>query len=466
MYPDKQILIVDDEAEFRQLLTSRLSRKGYHVSEAEDGQQALEFIISRSIHLILLDLKMPNMDGMTFLHQCMEIRKDIQIIILTGQGTIESAIEAMKRGAYDYLSKPYNLKELEALITKALERQSLQEENRQLKQVLSSQSKPPCFIAESPAMKNVVATALRVAQSDSPVLLTGESGTGKEVIAHYIFEKSLRHDKPFIPINMGAVSETMMESELFGHEKGAFTGAIVQKKGIVELADQGTLFLDEIGDMPYPLQVKLLRFLEMGEFRRVGGNTLHRVNVRIIAATNAELERRVQKGQFRSDLYYRLKVMDMIIPPLRIRKDDILPLAYFFLDRYKRDKATKTLTEEAKQYLLNYSYPGNVRELGHMVERGVILSSDENVEVTDLFQLPPPMTDVQLKHTSPPLQDVDKQVLSLKELEKFHIFKILQHSKWNKTKTADLLGISVRNLYRKIEEFQISRVAGKDSMLK
>jgi two-component system NtrC family response regulator/two-component system response regulator AtoC len=302
-------------------------------------------------------------------------------------------------------------------------------------------------------MKQLVATALRIALSDSPVLLTGESGTGKEVFAHYLFENSPRHDKPFVPINMGAIPETMIESELFGHEKGAFTGAITQKKGLVELADQGTLFLDEIGDMPLPLQVKLLRFLETGEFRRVGGNTLRRVNVRIIAATNAELEQKVHDGQFRSDLYYRLKVVDMIIPPLRNRKEDILPLAYFFLDRYKRSNAAKTLTEEVKRYLLNYSYPGNVRELGHMIERGTILSLNEQIGVTDIFQFPPQMTDVQPERSPSPLQDGGTEVISLKEMEKSHISKILLQSDWNKTKAADLLGISVRNLYRKIEEY-------------
>ncbi|TQR35600.1 sigma-54-dependent transcriptional regulator [Brevibacillus brevis] len=457
MHTDTRILIVDDEADFRHLLTSRLKRKGYTTLEASDGISAQKLVTSETIHVILLDLKMPGMDGLSFLQWCKETSPAIQIIVVTGHGTIETAIEAMKRGAYDYLTKPYNLNELEVLISKAVEKQQLTEENQQLREALSTNGKTTFeIVAESPKLKEVLATAKRVASTDFLVLLKGESGTGKDVIARLIYECSERASKAFVPINLGAIPETMLESELFGHEKGAFTGATAQKKGLVEIAHQGTLFLDEVGDLPFPLQVKLLRFLETGEFRRIGSPILHKVDVRIIAATNADLEKKVEEGTFRSDLYFRLHVMDITIPPLTQRSEDILPLSAFFLNRLKRKYPVKPLSVKAQAALLAYSFPGNVRELAHMIERAVVLAKGEEIDDKDLFphEQPVPSNPSDRKLTTS-AETGEEEAFLLKNVEREHIKHVLDVSQWNKTKTAEKLGISVRNLYRKIEEYEL-----------
>ncbi|MCF6092480.1 sigma-54 dependent transcriptional regulator [Microaerobacter geothermalis] len=437
------ILVVDDEEEFRTLLRSRLSRKGYHVFEAADGRKALEIIEAHPVDVVLLDLRMPEMDGMTFLEKN---KRSVQVIVLTGHGSVETAIEAMKKGAYDYLTKPYNMKELEALIEKASEKSRLTVENQHLKDLMRTKVRERGIIAESPFMKEILFMATRVAKTDSPVLLLGESGTGKEVLAQFIYEESLRNNKPFIPINMGAIPETVLESELFGHEKGAFTGAMNQKKGLFELADGGTLFLDEIGDMPLPLQVKLLRFLEAGEYRRVGGNQVLKVNVRIIAATNVNLEEKVALEQFRSDLYYRLHVFKIEIPPLRERREDILPLAHYFLAKYD---ASKVFSEEAVKALLQYHYPGNIRELSHMIERGCILAPEKTIKEDHIFS----NTEIS-KNKALPHQIKDNLFLPLREIERQYILQVLDHTEGNKKKAADILGISVRNLYRKLNEYE------------
>ncbi|GEC91790.1 sigma-54-dependent transcriptional regulator [Brevibacillus brevis] len=457
MHTDTRILIVDDEADFRHLLTSRLKRKGYTTLEASDGISAQQLVTSETIHVILLDLKMPGMDGLSFLQWCKESSPAIQIIVVTGHGTIETAIEAMKRGAYDYLTKPYNLNELEVLISKAVEKQLLTEENQQLREALSINGKTTFqIVAESPKLKEVLATAKRVASTDFLVLLKGESGTGKDVIARLIYECSERASEAFVPINLGAIPETMLESELFGHEKGAFTGATAQKKGLVEIAHLGTLFLDEVGDLPFPLQVKLLRFLETGEFRRIGSPVLHKVDVRIIAATNADLEKKVEEGTFRSDLYFRLHVMDITIPPLSQRREDILPLSAFFLNRLKRKYPVKPLSENAQTALLAYSFPGNVRELAHMIERAVVLAKGEEIDAKDLFpheqSVPHNRSDRKLISSA---DTGEEEVFLLKNVEREHIKHVLHVLQWNKTKTAEKLGISVRNLYRKIEEYEL-----------
>lgn len=457
MHADTRILIVDDEADFRHLLTSRLKRKGYTTLEASDGISAQQLVTSETIHVILLDLKMPGMDGLSFLQWCKEASPAIQIIVVTGHGTIETAIEAMKRGAYDYLTKPYNLNELEVLISKAVEKQQLTEENQQLREVLSTNGKTTFqIVAESPKIKEVLATAKRVASTDFIVLLKGESGTGKDVIARLIYECSERASEAFVPINLGAIPETMLESELFGHEKGAFTGATAQKKGLVEIAHLGTLFLDEVGDLPFPLQVKLLRFLETGEFRRIGSPILHKVDVRIIAATNADLEKKVEEGTFRSDLYFRLHVMDITIPPLSQRSEDILPLSAFFLNRLKRKYPVKPLSVKAQAALLAYSFPGNVRELAHMIERAVVLARGEEIDDKDLFpheqSVPHLLSDKKLISSA---ETGEEEAFLLKNVEREHIKHVLDVLQWNKTRTAEKLGISVRNLYRKIEEYEL-----------
>ncbi|WP_027415151.1 sigma-54-dependent transcriptional regulator [Aneurinibacillus terranovensis] len=464
MHSERNILIVDDEPKFRQLLSSRLTRKGYRVEEAGNGLEALECLNRQTIDLILLDLKMPDMDGMAFLEIYKQKPFSAEVIVLTGHGTIETAIEAMKYGAFDYITKPYNLKDLEIIIQNAFNKaESPETEDHSNMEEAPIQEERTSVIAESAVMKELILAAERVARTDSPILLTGESGTGKDLMARYIFENSTRKNQPFIPINMGAIAEMMLESELFGHEKGAFTGAVSQKKGLVELADTGTLFMDEIGDMPYPLQVKLLRFLESGEFRRVGSNTLRRVNVRIIAATNVNIEQKVVDGEFRADLYYRLNVVDLTIPPLRERRQDILPLAHFFLQKLTRHMGPKVLAEETKQALMVYQYPGNVRELAHIIERAIILSPGTTIHVKDLF-LGKVRWDVSSQ--APEIVQVreirldesgQESSYSLKEMEKHHIERVLHMVNWNKTRAAEQLGISVRNLYRKIEEYELKQ---------
>ncbi|WP_231638338.1 sigma-54-dependent transcriptional regulator [Rubeoparvulum massiliense] len=435
------ILIVDDEEEFRTMLAQRLQRKNYQCFTAANGVEALALLAEREFAVVLSDIRMPQMDGLTLLEEVEKLKSGTQVIMITGHGTIETAIEAMKKGAYDYVTKPIQVQELEVLLSKAAEKYHLYRENLHLKAVLRERQPDTSLIAVSPQMKSLLVKAERVAITNSPVLITGESGTGKELIAQYIYQHSNREAQPFMPINMGALPEQLLESELFGHVKGAFTGASQEKHGLVEIVDQGTLLLDEIGDMPYALQVKLLRFLESGEFRPVGGTRIKKVDVRVIAATNANLEDKIAAGQFRADLYYRLNVIELRIPPLRERREDILPLSNYFLQKKSiQFQEEKELSKEAEQALLHYDFPGNVRELSHMIERGIILCPGRFIETEHLGF--PQASELFSKTLTP-----------LKEMERQHILEVLNFCHWNKTKAAALLEISVRNLYRKIEEY-------------
>ncbi|GAV25378.1 sigma-54-dependent Fis family transcriptional regulator [Carboxydothermus islandicus] len=438
-----KVLVVDDEENFRDLLIQRLNRKGYEVKGAGTGEEALQFLKEETFHLAIFDIKMPGMDGIELLQRARQLDENLQVIILTGHGTIESAIGAMKLGAYDYLTKPCNLAELEITLQKAYEKRQLLEENLGMKEVLRRDRSSKIIVGKSQAITRVLELAKKVAASDSPVLIEGESGTGKELIVNAIHQWSNRAQQPLVAINSGALPAQLLESELFGYEKGAFTGALTTKMGLIESAHRGTLFLDEIGEMELGLQVKLLRFLETGEFRRVGDVRLRKVDVRVIAATNRNLEEEVAKGNFREDLYYRLNVIKIRVPPLRERKEDIPLLVEYFLQKVGNG-VKKELTPEAMKALMSYDYPGNVRELFNILERGLLLSTGNKIQKEDLFGCLP-------------REEEPKKIYTLEEMEKRYIKQVLEAVQWNKTKAAELLGISVRNLYRKIEEYQLKK---------
>jgi len=435
-----KVLIVDDEESFRDLLVQRFSRKGCLVKGVGTGEAALKTLMEEAFQVAVFDLKMPGMDGLELLRRARQLEDNLQVIMLTGHGTTESAIEAMKMGAYDYLTKPCNLAELEITIQKAFEKRQLLEENSGLKEVLRKDRSSRIPVGKSPAITRVLEMTRKVAASDSPILVEGESGTGKELIVSAIHQCSSRAQQPLVAVNSGALPAQLLESELFGHEKGAFTGALTKKKGLIESAHRGTLFLDEIGEMDLGLQVKLLRFLETGEFRRVGDVRLRRVDVRVVAATNRNLAEEIARGNFREDLYYRLNVIKIVVPPLRERKEDIPLLVEYFLQKSGGGKS-KTLAPEAMEALMRHDYPGNVRELFNILERGILLSSGENIQEEDLFGC----------ITGPR----EPEVYTLEEMEKRHIKQVLRKVQGNKTHAAELLGISLRNLYRKIETYQL-----------
>lgn len=452
-----RLIIVDDEEDLLDLLVDRFERKGCYVEGYLNSFEAQKALQLRSFDLGIYDINLPQMSGVELLRWSKEVNPKMEILMLTGHGTVETAIETMKLGAYDYLRKPYALAELETMAGMAWEKKRLKELNTGLRQALVNQALTTSgfdpeqsfqIIGESPEMKKRIELTLRLADSDISVLIEGESGTGKELFAKALHLWGKRSEQPYIAINSGAFPENLLESELFGYVKGAFTGASQERKGLVEVADQGTLFLDEIGEMPLNLQVKLLRFLESGEYRRIGESRLRKVNVRIIAATNRVLEKEVAQGNFRQDLYYRLNVMKLTIPPLRERPEDIVPLVEHFLSRYSRVKPMK-MTPEALKDLRRYPFPGNVRELAHMIERGILLSQGVEIEGKDLL-IP------QLHAFSQPQE---KWVVSLAQLEREHIVRILDYCKGNKTHAAKILGVSVRHLYRKLDEYDSEKMS-------
>lgn len=438
-----RLLIVDDEFDLLRLLVQRLNRKGFQAKGVASAEEALALIKKETFDVGIYDIRLEKMDGLQLLKKTKTVQPEMEILMLTGHGTIETAIEAMKLGAHDYLTKPYHLSELEVIIDKAYETKRLREKNQNMKQLFATQTASLDIIGESAAIERVKQLVQQVADSDIPVTIEGETGTGKELFARAVHEWSHRHEEPFVTVNASALPEQLLESELFGHVKGAFTGASQHKKGLVEVADGGTLFLDELGEMPSSVQVKLLRFLETGEFRRVGDVRLRHVAVRVVTATNRDMEKEVQAGRFREDLYFRLNAIKITIPPLRERREDIPLLVDHFLHSKKPDGG-KTLSARAYEALKEYHFPGNVRELFHILERGLLLAQSKIVEPEDLF----PNQIAQKTHQKEPF-------LSLQELEKQHIAKVLAHTSWNKTEAAHILGMSVRHLYRKIEQYAL-----------
>lgn len=458
------LLIADDEASFRELLERRLSRKGYLVKAVGSGTEALAALAEEEFDAAIFDMKMPGLDGIATLKRAREIQPSLPVLILTGHGSIETAVEAIRAGAYDYLTKPCNLAELEAILERALERRALEVENRGLREALRRLGDGLEIVGRSEPIRRLLDLTQRVAQGSMPVLIEGESGTGKELIARAVHLWSPRAAGPFIPVNAGALPAQLLESELFGHARGAFTGAVAAKPGLVELAEGGTLFLDEIGEMPLEVQAKLLRFLESHELRRVGETRIRRVDVRIVAATNRRLLDEVQAGRFREDLYYRLNVVTLHVPPLRERREDIPLLVEHFLARLGSEKE---MVPEAVDVLMQQDFRGNVRELFNLVQRGVILSPDRFIAPEDLgLAVRPARPGEQggggagAASTAPRVGGGDaagEAFPTLEEMERAHIARALERTGWNRAQAAQLLGVSVRTLYRKIESYGFRR---------
>ena len=452
----KTILLVDDHKPFRDSLAKILGGEGFQVFPASDGEEALDILRKEFIHLVLTDLKMPKMDGTELLKVAKTIRPDIEVILITGYGTVDTAVTAMKDGAFDYIQKPFKPREILKLVRKAVEKQSLVLENRMLQERIKDFQKVEKIVGRSPAMKKVLEIVAQVAPSSATVLIQGESGTGKEVIAQAIHDLSPRANKPFIKVSCAALPETLLEAELFGYERGAFTGAIARKEGRFELANGGTLFLDEIGEVSPTVQVKLLRVLQVGEFERLGGTKTIRADVRIVAATNMNLLEAVDRKAFREDLYSRLNVITLTLPPLREREGDIPLLAHHFLEIFtkKNNKYVKGFTQEALEVMLQYAWPRNVRQMENAIERAVVLTKGEVISPTDL---PPEI----LKALEPKGQKavlIDEKIISislgtpLETIEKHVIEETLRYSRGDKNLASKILGISARTIYRKIEE--------------
>ena len=447
---DFHILIVDDEASQREILAGFLKKKRYDVHHSGSAREALVKIRKDRFDLVLSDYRMPEKSGFDLLQEIKSINPETDVVLMTAFGTIEGAVAAMREGAFDYISKPIELDELELLIRRLQERRQLISENKLLKEQLSRRYSFDGIISQSSAMQEVLNTAARVAETNAPVLIRGESGTGKEVIAHVIHYNSRRKDKPFIAVNCAALNENLLESELFGHEKGAYTGAEKQRRGRFELADSGTIFLDEIGDISPATQVRLLRVLQEQTFERVGGTETIEVNVRVIAATNKNLEQAIENGSFREDLFYRLNVITIEIPPLRNRRDDIPPLLEHFVSVFAKEHKRKKLSfsKEAWDTLVRYDYPGNVRELENIIQRAVIFSRGEHITREDLpLNIRP--TAVESSLPSEP-KDLQQQV---DRLEKELIFEALRIYGNNQTKAAKQLGLTERNLRYKLKKW-------------
>ncbi len=443
-----RILIVDDEEIVRESLGNWFREEGYHVAMAASGKEALEKVAAESWDIYLIDIKMPGMDGLELQRKIMEINPQATIIIMTAYASVETAVRAMKQGAYDYIVKPFDPDDLEHLIRNAVERKRLLSENVRLRQKIEEMAHFHEIIGQSPAIRRVLEQVSLVAPSDTTVLIRGESGTGKELIARAIHASSPRRYMPIIVVNCGALSEGVIESELFGHEKGAFTGALYRRKGKFELADGGTLFLDEIGDISLKTQIDLLRVLEEKKIFRVGGNTPIPVDFRLIAATNRDLEALVAERAFREDLYYRINVFSIALPPLRERREDIPLLAEHFVERFARamNKPLRGLSRDALDLLMTYDWPGNVRELQNAIERAVLVCRGREIEPDDL---PLPVNDVRDLPLGKSLADVERQ----------HIQRILRETAWNISQAARVLGIDRVTLYNKIRKYGLARDA-------
>ena len=448
------ILIVDDEQSVVFLLKEELSEiEKYEVTVAYDGAEAINILQSQPFDVVLLDVKMPRVSGIEVLKYIREQHPTTIVLMLTNFADVKTAIETMKLGAYDFVSKPYEREELLATIDRALELRRLTIDNKLMEYELNRQGLAREFIGKSPAIQSLIRTAQKIADSTAIVQIQGPSGTGKELIAHLIHTSSPRKNRPFVIVNCASIPDALLESELFGHEKGAFTNAYAMKQGLVEVANGGTLFLDEVGDISPMIQPKLLRFLETGEFRRVGGTNAMKVDVRIVSATNKDLQKEVEAGRFREDLLYRLNVVTLRIPPLKDRKEDIPLLIENFLGKKIKGKAQKRLSDEALQLLLQYDWPGNVREMEHVIEGAVILSHDEIITARDLTLT---ASAGMQKSNTVPLPQKDGEFLSLETMEKRQIELVLQKNNYNRSKTAQMLGITPKTLYLKIKRYGIS----------
>lgn len=449
-----KILVVDDDGVARELLADALKKEGYEVEAFSSGEEAIERGRRGQVDLVLTDLKMGTVDGLTVLREFKRFSPDTSIVLLTSFGSLEGAIEAIKQGAYDYLAKPFKKEEIKLVVQRSLDHSQLVRENARYRDELKEREDWSPLVGSSPAMLEVYKLVARVSEGRSTVLLQGESGTGKELIARAIHANSPRREKPFIPVNCGALPDTLLESEMFGYEKGAFTGAVGTKAGLFEAANGGTLFLDEIGDLSPALQVKLLRVMQDQEVRRVGGTTSLKVDVRIIVATNRDLEQFVKEGKFRDDLYYRLNVVRITLPTLAERKEDIPMLAHHFLQKYAGGsaRAVRGFLPDTMALLKQYRWPGNVRELENAIERAVSLSHGPLLTPDDL---PAALrqSGSQVGDKTEVSDQHDEVCLTLEEVEKRHLIRVLKETKGNKVRAAKILGIDRRTLYRMAERF-------------
>lgn len=454
MKTDKtSILVVEDETKLRRLIELQLVEEGFHAGTASDAEAALELLNRERFDLVLTDFKLPGMSGLEFLLAVKRVNASLPVVLMTAYGTVESAVGAMKAGASDYILKPFSLAELMLVIQKELASHQLRQENRDLREALGHRYEYRNIIARSDKMQAVLGLVERVAPTNATVLVGGESGVGKDLVARAIHEHSNRASGPFVKINSTAIPENLLESELFGYEKGAFSGATSAKQGKFEIADKGTLFLDEIGDVPPPTQVKLLRVLQDREFERLGATKTLKVDVRLIAATNRDLRDALEEGTFREDLYYRLNVVAIDIPPLRERKEDIPPLAEFFLDKFAREsgKTVRGITPQAMQALEDFHWPGNVRELQNIMERAVTLSSGEMLDVADI------RLDRPAGRATAETEPVLPHGFTLEQWEDQMIREALRHANGNKSQAARSLGLS-RNALR----YRLSKIGVPD----
>lgn len=459
MFPDKtavrgmmmqnnvKILIVDDEKIALKNLEHVMKKEGYDVTGAESGPTALKRLEEQSFDLVLTDLRMEKVDGMQILKKCRELYPDAEVIMITGYATLESAVKAMKQGAFNYIAKPFRLDEVRIIVKEAAEKVRLKRENRDLREQIESYQGKVKIITQDANMQRLLETAKQIAPTDCNVVITGESGTGKELLARYIHFNSDRAEGPFFALNCGAFTEELLSNELFGHEKGAFTGAIAMKKGLIEMASRGTLFLDEITEMPPSMQVRLLRVIQEKEVLRVGGTEPLKVDVRFIAATNRDIHDAIKTGQFRQDLYFRLNVVSLHILPLSERRDDIPLLSYYFLQKYATlmKKDVTEISQEAMAVLMNYDLPGNVRELENIMERGVALANENTIEVA---HLPEDLRELSIRT----FRKKEGRISSLEEQEMAYIQWVLKEVAGNKTLAAQILGIDRVSLWRKLKK--------------
>jgi DNA-binding NtrC family response regulator len=434
------VLIVDDDKNLLRVLTKELSDDGFDVIGTENGMKASDLLEKNDYDVLLLDLNLPGLGGMDLLKKIKTLAIPLEVIILTGHATVSTAVEAMKLGAYDYLTKPFQVEELKVVIEKAYEKKELLQENLHLKTQIKRQSKDQRILTKNPIFLGILEQVTKISRTDLSILICGESGVGKELVAKAIHEESNRGNGPFIPLNCGAIPDNLLESELFGYEKGAFTGAHVRKPGLLEVAYHGTLFWDEIGELPFQLQTKLLRVIETGIFFRVGGIREVKVDVRFIAATNREIKEEVEKGRFREDLYYRISAISLLIPPLRERKEDISLLVEDMIQNNPAFKR-KSFNREALKILTDYRWPGNVRELQNVVHRTLLLSTKDVIEPEDL-----------------PVDLIETPKVSgsrLEDVEREHIIKVLKEAGGQKGKAAEILGVDPKTLYRKLLNYRM-----------
>jgi DNA-binding NtrC family response regulator len=446
-----KILVVDDEKLTLKNLKYILTKEGYEVKAVDNGMSALNLLKNEEFDLVITDLKMNMVSGLDILEKCKEWYPDTEVIMITAYGSIDSAIQAMKLGAYHYITKPFRLDELKILVKEALEKVRIKKENKRLREEIERlKGTVVHIITQNPEMKKILELAEKVAPTDCPVLILGETGTGKELLARYIHQHSRRKDKAFLAINCGAFTEELLANELFGHEKGAYTGAVSTKKGLLEVASGGTLFLDEITEMSPTMQVKFLRVLQEKEFIRLGGTEPIKVDVRIIAATNRDIKKEIEKGRVREDLYYRLNVISFDLPPLCQRKEDIPLLCYYFLNKYAKEmnKEVKEISEEAMELLLSYDYPGNVRELENIIARAVALTNSSKIELSHLPEDFRKFKIFTFRKKNSPLPTLEDQ-------EKEYIKMVLKEVGGNKTLAAQILGIDRATLWRKLKKYSL-----------